>query len=545
MQERAESFNLDYYINLILKRRWLIIIPFCISMLAGIYLAITLPESYEASTVIFVEPQSVPSNYVKAIVSKDIGSRITTIAQQILSRTNLEKAIDKFNLFSAPEQEKLFMEDKIASLRRRTQIEVTRTRGADTFSIIFNGTNPELVMRVANWLAISFINENLKIRESLVSGTSDFLSGELQTMRKRLQEVEASLGRYRKQYMGELPEQLETNLRILDGLQRQLNERQISLRDAKNRHVTFENRIEARRKLQALQMEANKNLRVSSGTKPSQPEKLLTLRELKEQLTSLRASYTDQHPDVIRLKSKIEKLERNAGKLGYGSITELEQNKSENKGQLVADNILADQIQQRSEIKVEIQNLESDIAKIQFQIKDYQKRVEVTPKREEELLSLKRDYQNIQGSYKTLLSRKLEAEIAANMEKKQKGERFRIIDPARLPKKPISPDLRKLFMMAVAAGLGIGAGLIFLMDFLDSSLKDPEKFEDDLGVPVLATIPKVYHQKDTALKRLNQVLTACSLVVMACLIAGFAVLVSHGVEPIMEIVRPYIASLKI
>jgi polysaccharide chain length determinant protein (PEP-CTERM system associated) len=422
---------------------------------------------------------------------------------------------------------------------------VTRSHGADTFSIIFTGTNPELVMRVANWLATSFINENLRMRESQVSGTSDFLSGELQTMRKRLQEVEATLGRYRKQYMGELPEQLDTNLRILDGLQRQLNEKQISLRDAKNRLVALENQIEARKRLQALQMEVNRNVSASSGTKPSQPDKLLTLRELKAQLRSLRASYTDQHPDVINLKSKIEKLERNAGKQGYGSITELEQNQSENKGQLVADNILADHIQQRSEIKVEIHNLESDIAKIQFQVKGYQKRVEVTPKREEELLSLKRDYQNIQDSYKSLLNRKLEAEIAANMEKKQKGEQFRIIDPARLPKKPISPDLQKLFMMAVAVGLGIGGGLIFLLDFFNTSLKNLETFEEDLGVTVLATIPKVYQKKDVNLKRLNLVLTAASIVVAVCLTAGFAALVLNGVEPTIEIVRPYLAFLKI
>jgi hypothetical protein len=171
--------------------------------------------------------------------------------------------------------------------------------------------------------------------------------------------------------------------------------------------------------------------------------------------------------------------------------------------------------------------------------------VERTPKREEELLALNRDYNNIQGSYNSLLNRKLEAEISLNMEKKQKGEQFRVIDPARLPRKPVSPDLRKLFMMVMAVGLGLGAGLIFLLDFFNSSLKDPEKFEDDLGLAVLATIPKVYQKKDFRLKRLNQAMTALSLVVAACLLAGFATLVFHGVEPTMEIVRPYVAFLEL
>jgi hypothetical protein len=131
------------------------------------------------------------------------------------------------------------------------------------------------------------------------------------------------------------------------------------------------------------------------------------------------------------------------------------------------------------------------------------------------------------------------------MEKKQKGEQFRIIDPARAPHKPVSPDLRRLFMVVVAAGFGLGGGLIFLLDFFNSSLKDPEKFEDDLGVVVLATIPKIYQKKDIRLKRLNGVLTAVSILVAVCLVAGFAVLVFNGVEQTIAFVRPYVTFLKI
>ena len=145
------------------------------------------------------------------------------------------------------------------------------------------------------------------------------------------------------------------------------------------------------------------------------------------------------------------------------------------------------------------------------------------------------------GSYGTIS----EVSLALNMEKKQKGQQFRIIDAARLPRKPASPGLRKMFLMSVAVGLGLGAGLIFLLDFFNTSLKDPEKIEEDLGVAVLATIPKIYQKKDFRLKRLNQVLTGLSILVAVCLFAGFAVLVFNGVEPTMEIVRPYIASLKI
>jgi uncharacterized protein involved in exopolysaccharide biosynthesis len=214
MQERDETFKLDYYINLIIKRRWLMIIPFCLALIVGIYLALTLPKIYEASTLILVEPQSVPSNLVREIVSTDIDSRITTIQQQILSRTNLEKIIARFKLFSKPGSEDMFMEYKVASIRQRIAVNVSRSkRGPNTFSVSFEDSNPETAMKIANGLATLFIDENLKIREAQALGTSDFLQDELQTMRTRLVAVEEKLRTYRERHRGELPEQLDGNQR--------------------------------------------------------------------------------------------------------------------------------------------------------------------------------------------------------------------------------------------------------------------------------------------------------------------------------------------
>jgi hypothetical protein len=155
-------------------------------------------------------------------------------------------------------------------------------------------------------------------------------------------------------------------------------------------------------------------------------------------------------------------------------------------------------------------------------------------------MALKRDYVNTQESYNSLLNRKLEAEIAVNMEKKQKGEQFRIIDRATLPRKPVSKDMRKLFLFSVAAGLGLGGGLIFLLDFLNPSLKQPKDYQSELGLLVLATIPKLLSPKDKILRRLNRGLTAISLVFAAGLTVGFGLLILKGVNPMMEIVRAYV-----
>jgi len=242
MRNPAEAIKPEMIIEIILRQRWYIIIPFCLSMIIGIYYALTLPKVYSARTLILLQPQRVPTNYVQSIVSVDLDSRINTLSQQILSRTNLEKIIHEFNLYSGPNSGNMFMEDKIGSMRKRIIVDVTRNRrNTNAFSISFKGKDPDKIMRVTNALANYFIDENLKTREAQAIGTSDFLDDELSTMRKRLEEVEQALKDYREAYMGGLPEQLESNLRILDRMQEQLIERRQNITDAKSRLIAIKN----------------------------------------------------------------------------------------------------------------------------------------------------------------------------------------------------------------------------------------------------------------------------------------------------------------
>ena len=163
---------------------------------------------------------------------------------------------------------------------------------------------------------------------------------------------------------------------------------------------------------------------------------------------------------------------------------------------------------QREEIRLAINSLETEISELQNQIAIYENRVEATPKREQELASLQRDYENIQTTYNSLLERKLEADIAVNMEKKQKGEQFQILDSASLPQRPIEPDMRKLFLIFLAAGFGIGGGIIFLLEYLNTSFRRTEDVES-LGVSILATIPLMASRKNRVLQISNQLLSAC------------------------------------
>ena len=380
-EAQQELFKPAQLLSLLSRRRWLIIAPFCLAMLAGIVLAVKLPKMYEASTLILIEPQRVPANYVQPVVSGDLEERISTLSQQIMSRTNLEKIISDFNLYSGPEAANMFAEDKINDLRKRISVEVTHgRRETDAFTLSFRGEKPEIVAQVVNALASYFIDENLRNRESQAIGTSDFLEAEVETMRKRLETKEIALKDFRKAHMGELPEQLDSNLRILERLQEQLTSREQSLRDAKNRLVGINQLIEEQPSAVAALTPA------APGQQRQTLEDINDPAILKQQLAILKGRYTDQHPDIIRLKKRIADLEadqKHADKSPAGE-------------EPTPAGISPAVIRQQSDIRVEIRSIEAEIADLHGQIENYRKRVESTPKVEQELLSLQRGYQDIQ-----------------------------------------------------------------------------------------------------------------------------------------------------
>jgi LPS O-antigen subunit length determinant protein (WzzB/FepE family) len=201
-------------------------------------------------------------------------------------------------------------------------------------------------------------------------------------------------------------------------------------------------------------------------------------------------------------------------------------------------------IVQRGGVKREIAAIKKEISELKAQVALYQQRVETTPKTEQELLSLERDYENIQETYKSLLERKLEADIAVNMEKRQQGEQFRILDPPRLPDKPISPNMKKLFLLCVVAGLGLGGGLIFLLEFLDNSVRKPESVPAKLGIPVLVAVPSLDRRRDVIWRRMNMVLSIFGSLVSLALLACFAAVSILDMQLPIDLIKNYI-SIKI
>ncbi len=545
MDDAVKTKNkIEYYLKLVLKKRWFIILPLIMTLSVGICLSIMLPRVYKARTLILVIPKSVPDKYVPNLLSTDVQQRINTIKQQMLSRSNLEKIIDELHLFSGPEYENMYLIDKIENIRKRVQVRVSKSRGGiESFTIEFTGKDPQKVAKVVNTLAETFINESIKVIESEVIETNKFLAGQLAHLRRKLEETETAINQYRKKHMGELPEELSSNLATLTRLQLELSEKQQNIRDAKNRLIVLENNIATEKaSIQAL---ARRSSGVIREDVP-EDEPLTELEKQRKLLEILKTKYTSRHPDIIRLKNSIAALEAKQ-KEDMRIIKPKSKNKDKSAKDMPYENLppkynraLMTLLAQADAIKREIEIYKEDVKRIEDKISMYQKRVENTPKREQDLIALKRNYTNVQRSYANFLDRKLESDIAVDMERKQKGQKFRVVDKARVPKKPISPKVPLMFAVSIILGAGLGGGLIFIMDFFDNSLKDPEKIEKKLGVPVLATIPEIVTKKDIISHRLNHILTIISLLIIMGLLGIFAILSAMSVERVIALVHKFI-----
>ncbi|CAB5115873.1 Tyrosine-protein kinase (EC [Olavius algarvensis associated proteobacterium Delta 3] len=528
--ENNSNITPEQIVDILIRRRWYIIIPFILAMIVGIYSSLTLPKVYEAKTLILVQPQKVPSDFVQSVVSSDLEQRISTISEQIMSRTNLEKIINDFGLYTEQQKKTMYMEDMIGSLRRRISVDVThsRHRTTDAFSISFKGQNPGQITKVTNALSSYFIDQNLKVREEQAIGTSKFLDDELTAMRAKLIRMEGALKQYREENMGSLPEQLDSNLRIADRLQEEINHRQNTLRDSKLLLISLNQQLE-----EGMRNRSTNEDQATASFSFSEADNLMAL---KRQLADLEGKYTPKHPDVIRLKRKIENLE------DRNQEQEENQNETAQVASFSSKNNPFVQIEMSLLKEVEATNrdiagLKEEITILQEKLAMYQKRIEEIPKKEQELLSLKRDYEEVSGTYGSLLQRKLEADLAVNMEKKQKGEQFRILDPAKIPTKPVEPNMKRLLFIAIAGGLGIGGSLIFLREYFNDSFKTIDDIETGLDLPVLAIIPVRLTPKVKFYKRANLVLSVMGGCISIALFSFLASITMVGERETLSMIK--------
>jgi polysaccharide chain length determinant protein (PEP-CTERM system associated) len=389
-------------------------------------------------------------------------------------------------------QKHLSKEEMVELIREKIKIELPSKKNekGGFFSISFINNNPSIAAAVANRLSSLFIEENLKIREQQASGTTEFLTNELTMAKAKLDQIEASVTNYKKRFMGGLPEQRDTNLKIFEQMQMQKQRISESLRAAQDRKLFIQKQLS--------DMEMPASLPVATGSEKDNPylkKPSLIPKDassvsaadtggtydtkkdkLKRELEDLLTKYTDNHPDVIAIKKKMAKLENN--KDTYDNDIKSDPRYMELKSQLMLTSL-------------EINRLQDENASISAQINKYMGRIEQTPAREQDMAALLREYESTKIAYQTLLNKSQGAQQAENLEKRQKGEQFKVIDPAKIPEKPFTPDIPKILLISLFAGLAGGLVLAFTREQMDRSFHDAADVEISLGIKVLATIPKI------------------------------------------------------
>ncbi|MBI5557527.1 MAG: hypothetical protein HY885_07810 [Deltaproteobacteria bacterium] len=510
------------YVDIFLRRKKLVVSFLLLSAVVGLGVYLKTPKVYQCLSLIQYQRQQVNPT---AMSPDDVRSRtqevVATVSQQITSRSSLEALIKEFDLYSDL-RASLPMED-VVDLMRDKHIEISQERG-DIFKVSYQGGDPKKVLRVTNAIAAKFIEENLRYREERASETSAYVQDELRMAKEALDQKEGVMRDYKLQYYNEMPAQLTNNMTRLNALQEQYQNNQVSAQDLERTKVMVQEQISLRQELLGQQLQGlSPILPVPQGAQ-QQSGPLAQISQLRTELQSLEARYTDKHPEVRRVKKLLEDLEAEhaagMGQKGETSTPEGEGEKAAN--QPYIDPQLEQLKQQLNNLEFNIDRLKQERAEIRKQIDRYQGWVEAAPVREAEWAALTRDYEQLSNHYQGLVGQSLQAESAQSLEKRQKGSQFKIVDPAHFPEKPFKPDFKKIMLMAVGLGLGIGGGLALGLELLGTSFKDPSELETFLGVPVLCAIPNIYTKPEVQKRKVWQIVWGVLLLVSVTIIVAAA-----------------------
>ncbi|MFI5092189.1 MAG: Wzz/FepE/Etk N-terminal domain-containing protein [Candidatus Acidiferrales bacterium] len=466
-----------------LRRRWVLLV---VLTLIGGPLAYGvsrfLPNRYKSTTLVLVQQPSVPSEIVKPVDTTDIGQRLASMQQQILSRTRLEPIIRQFGLYAA-DVNRVSVEDLVGRLQKAIEVTPilpmaeTRARELPGFYVAVTLDDPRAAQGVCTAITSMFIEENLRLHQQHGKDTTQFLVQQLADAKTKLDEQDSKLAAFKSRYIGSLPDEEKTNLNLLMGLTSQLDAATQALARAQQDKTFAESMLT--QQIGAWQV-------AQSGRSPETLDQQLAALQI--QLAGLQSRYTDDYPDVIKAKNDIAALKK--------KIAENE----EQKKQAVPDKSPKSTVepQQVAQLRAQIHNYDQVIAEkareqdqIKQQIKVYQDRVQSSPIIEQQFKELTRDHQTALDFYNDLLKKRDQSAMATDLDLRQEGEQFRVLDPANLPDKPSFPN-RPLFALGgFGGGLALGVAIAFLLEKKDTSMRTERDIEFTLHLPVLAMVPAI------------------------------------------------------
>ena len=472
---------LQEYWGMALRRKWILLGAVFVSLAAAVVYCKLATKVYRSDTLILLEDQKIPENYVQGAGegNSNFERRIFVIETLARNRARLERIRKEFNLY--PEEVEVFGPEWALG-KMNGSLEVTTVSKGNVpglnmigaFTISFAHEDPATAMNVTSRIAAMLIDEDLKDRTQAAEGTTEFLDNEATRTKVQLDKKEEEISHFKSQHAGELPQQSETNLRVLERLHNDLNAVNESMQRQTDRLSLLENALQ-----QYLQFGVTIPTLVNGPVQPN--PSIRRLSELRDKLVELESEFWDQYPEVIVTKEEIRQLEQKLRRqYGPDSLKRDEQ---------TIDPYFQDLKKQQIEVKSELALLTQRQRMIRTEKKAYEDRAETAPAVEQELLTLMRDYENLKSSYQSLLDKRLHALVAENLEKRQKGAQLRILDPAKFPRTSEKPNKPRIMILGLIFGCALGMGLAVLLEQLNPQFRRPEDVELVFGPQLLAIIP--------------------------------------------------------
>jgi polysaccharide chain length determinant protein (PEP-CTERM system associated) len=475
----------------ILKRHWLIIaLPTLVLTAVGFGLTYVIPPEYLSKTLVIIETQKVADDLVKPVVANDLDQQLASMTEQILSRSRLQPIIDRYNLYA---NQHLTPDEKMELARKKIEVkpihsEISKAKGLPGFNIIFKNSDAHTAQLVCGEITSLFISEDLKENEEQNQGTADFLKGQLEDAKKSLDEQDEKLADFQRQYIGKLPGEENSNVTMLTSMNTQLE----AVTEALSRMEQDKSYAETNLAQQTANAAAGASIASSptglppsvapSGPSPQQTE----LLALERQEADLTAHYTDDYPDVVQIRRKIADLRQEIARNPAPPMSTAAQVAAQSKS---PDSLGIQEMQGRIHaLDIGIDQKKRQQAELQNSIKTYQDRIASSPLVQEQYKELTRDYQTAQTFYNSLLAQMNRAKMATDLERRQEGEQFVILDQPNLPDTPEFPKPVLFTVGGLGAGLLLGLGIVAILEYKDTALATERDIWEFTRLPTLAVI---------------------------------------------------------
>ena len=508
-------------VRILKQRAALIVLPAALGLLSALVVSSQLPNVYQAETLIQIVPQRVPDSYVRSTVTIKTEDRLDALSAQVKSRTQLERMITELNLY--PKQRAVQpMQDVVEGMRASISTEVVRPNRMapiDSFYLRFKYEDPVMAARVTERLGMLYIDYNSRERGALAQGTNEFLSSQLEEAKGRLEDAEKKLRQFSERNSGKLPTQMQSNIQYIQGLHTQRQSVVEALARSRDRQLTAEQRYNDLLATPAPAPVTPTDTSSATATMALSPRQ--QLETARRTLTALEAKLREGHPDLRRARKQVDELEKQVAAMPDAGASAP-----------AASSVNPAEVQRQerlSEIRAEIESLgrqikfgESEEQRLNGLIAQYQSRIEAVPGVESEYLKLSREYDTLRDAFNDLLAKSQNARVAENLESRQIGEQFRVLDAPRVPLRPISPARPLISGGGLLGGLLVGLLIVALIELRDRTLKTELDVAQILKLPVIAVVPTVLLDADKRqLARRRWLLSGAAALGTAC--AGYMV----------------------